>query len=101
MEDAAPSLDEIVPEEKRSPEPSGLGLRMPPGRRIKRPREPSRGRFTFISWCARRDSNPRPPGPQPGALSTELRARAAVPSRKTGGEGGIRHLEAGYPTWRF
>ena len=29
MEDAAPSLDEIVPEEKRSPEPSGLGLRMP------------------------------------------------------------------------
>ena len=25
-------------------------------------------------WRARRDSNPRPPGPQPGALSAELRA---------------------------
>ncbi len=25
-------------------------------------------------WCARRDSNPRPLGPQPNALSTELRA---------------------------
>src|SRR5690349_11436365 len=26
------------------------------------------------SWRARRDSNPRPSGPQPDALSTELRA---------------------------
>src|ERR1035437_1475854 len=29
-------------------------------------------------WRARRDSNPRPPGPQPGALSTELRAHSTV-----------------------
>ncbi len=28
-------------------------------------------------WRARRDSNPRPPDPKSGALSTELRARAA------------------------
>ena len=27
-----------------------------------------------LNWHARRDSNPRPPGPKPGALSTELRA---------------------------
>ena len=47
-------------------------------------------------WRARRDSNPRPSGPQPDALSTELRAHAV-----TGGEGGIRTLGAGYPTRRF
>jgi hypothetical protein len=45
-------------------------------------------------WRARRDSNSRPSGPQPDALSTELRAHA-------GGEGGIRTLGAGYPTQRF
>ena len=28
-----------------------------------------------FGWHARRDSNPRPPGSKPGALSTELRAR--------------------------
>src|SRR6266496_2615812 len=31
-------------------------------------------------WRARRDSNSRPSGPQPDALSTELRAHAAVPT---------------------
>src|SRR5215213_264707 len=30
-------------------------------------------------WRARRDSNPRPSGPQPDALSAELRARGAAP----------------------
>ncbi len=50
-------------------------------------------------WRARRDSNPRPSGPQPDALSAELRAHAIGPG--SGGEGGIRTLEAGYPTWRF
>ena len=48
------------------------------------------------SWRARRDSNPRPLGPQPNALSTELRAHAML--RMAGGEGGIRTLGAGYPT---
>ncbi len=50
-------------------------------------------------WRARRDSNPRPSGPQPDALSAELRAHA-MPLR-SGGEGGIRTLGAGYPTQRF
>jgi hypothetical protein len=44
-------------------------------------------------WRARRDSNPRPSGPQPDALSAELRALGSA-----GGGGGIRTLEAGYPT---
>ena len=39
-------------------------------------------------WRARRDSNSRPSGPQPDALSTELRA-----PHNGGGEGGIRTLE--------
>ena len=54
-------------------------------------------------WRARRDSNPRPSGPQPDALSAELRAHAmpSVSVRETGGEGGIRTLGAGYPTQRF
>jgi hypothetical protein len=56
------------------------------------------GRFLREIWRARRDSNPRPLGPQPNALSTELRAHDAV---RAGGEGGIRTLDAGYPTWRF
>ncbi len=54
-------------------------------------------------WRARRDSNSRPPAPQAGALSTELRAPriAEEPRERSGGEGGIRTLDAGYPTWRF
>jgi hypothetical protein len=70
-------------------------------------------------WRARRDSNSRPSGPQPDALSTELRAPIGVPVSRhgdlrglsalggahepedCGGEGGIRTLDAGYPTWRF
>ena len=59
----------------------------------------SAGRIEEGWWRARRDSNPRPLGPQPNALSTELRAHA-VPA-ECGGEGGIRTLDAGYPTWRF
>ena len=51
-------------------------------------------------WRARRDSNPRPSGPQPDALSAELRAHA-IRSDWTGGEGGIRTPGAGYPTQRF
>ena len=52
-----------------------LLIRLPP------PATPqsSRGRAHIIlsfwaNWHARRDSNPRPPGSKPGALSTELRA---------------------------
>src|SRR4051794_25626956 len=67
-------------------------------------------RPTSRCWRARRDSNPRPSGPQPDALSTELRAQCVPPLRATratlrraidariGGEGGIRTLDAGYPT---
>ena len=61
----------------------------------------ARGRVDDGRWRARRDSNPRPSGPQPDALSTELRAHATGPDGEAGGEGGIRTLEAGYPTWRF
>ena len=32
------------------------------------------GLIFSISWCARQDLNLRPPDPQSGALSTELRA---------------------------
>ena len=39
------------------------------------------------NWRARRDSNSRPLGPQPNALSTELRAHAML--RMAGGEGGF------------
>jgi hypothetical protein len=42
------------------------------------PESDSRGRFTFKCWRARRDSNPRPLGPQPNALSTELRAHMTL-----------------------
>ena len=56
-------------------------------------------RWRGKGWRARRDSNPRPSGPQPDALSAELRAHAMP--RESGGEGGIRTLEAGYPTRRF
>ncbi len=38
------------------------------------PPRPRRG----FGWRARRDSNPRPSGPKPDALSAELRARGAV-----------------------
>ena len=44
------------------------------------------------------DSNSRPLGPQPDALSTELRAHTC---RRCWRRGGIRTLDAGYPTWRF
>src|SRR3954447_11533579 len=36
------------------------------------------GRQPWGEWRARRDSNPRPSGPQPDALSTELRAHDAA-----------------------
>ena len=39
---------------------------------IKRERRPE-GRLSFNNWGERRGLNPRPPGPQPGALPTELR----------------------------
>ncbi len=38
-------------------------------------------------WRARRDSNPRPSGPQPDALSTELRAHATLRGRLAEREG--------------
>ena len=49
-------------------------------------------------WRARRDSNSRPLGPQPNALSTELRAPDSAGRWRRGRD---RTLEAGYPTWRF
>ena|SRR3989344_8717668 len=36
--------------------------------------EANQNSLTFPTWCARRDSNPRPLGPKPSALSAELRA---------------------------
>jgi hypothetical protein len=83
-----------------------------------RARDEPKGGWAW-EWRARRDSNPRPSGPQPDALSAELRAhdvpaifrasrhslfedRGEAPagprSEDSGGEGGIRTLEAGYPT---
>src|SRR6266576_3341140 len=39
-----------------------------------------------MGWRARRDSNPRPLGPQPNALSTELRAHAVRLAEREGFE---------------
>ena len=44
---------------------------------IKRERRPE-GRLSFNPWGERRGLNPRPPGPQPGALPTELRPPLSV-----------------------
>src|SRR4029453_5289860 len=38
----------------------------------------SRGDAVDVRWRARRDSNPRPSGPQPDALSAELRAHPCL-----------------------
>ncbi len=49
-------------------------------------------------WCPRQDSNLRPLGPQPSALSSELRGHLLTQSHfaaymwENGGEGGIRTL---------
>ena len=73
----------------------GSWHRAPRAWRCRRPDGRDRWRHISGCWRARRDSNPRPPAPQAGALSTELRAQ------RCGGEGGIRTLGAGYPTRRF
>ena len=62
LEVALRSLDGLAP---RTSRPARTRLTSRPG--------PS---SRHVSWRARRDSNPRPLGPQPNALSTELRAHA-------------------------
>jgi hypothetical protein len=63
------------------------------------------GRCAWLGeWRAREDSNLRPSGPQPDALSTELRAPVEpIPCGpdRSGGEGGIRTLGRGNPLQRF
>ncbi len=41
--------------------------------------EANQNSLTFPTWCARRESNPRPSGSKPGTLSTELRAHIFYP----------------------
>src|SRR5438445_7127538 len=62
------------------------------------PETRSRGRFTFQRWRARRDSNPRPSGPQPDALSTELRAqRTGEPAPSTAHRHTLSEAPGGAP----
>ena len=49
--------------------PAELRARKDPLKTERRPE----GRLSFNTWGERRGLNPRPPGPQPGALPTELR----------------------------
>ena len=46
-------------------------------------RQRLRAHTVQIRWCARRESNPLPCGPEPHALSDELRARAEKPTQNT------------------
>ena len=50
--------------------------------------------YSILYWYARQGSNLRPLGPQPSALSAELRAlKSLIKTIKTGGETGIRTRE--------
>ena len=49
----------------------------------KRPRRDIGASFVHFLWYARRDSNPQPPGPKPGALSIELRAHGVGDGTRT------------------
>ena len=60
--------------QRRKPDASEVAGAMHAAPGIPRPRRRSAA-LAGESWRARRDSNPRPSGPQPDALSTELRAR--------------------------
>src|SRR5947209_11378418 len=53
------------------------------------------GRFAGLARGERWDSNPRPPGPQPGALPAELRPPRGTESNSGGGFGKARAWEYG------
>src|SRR4051812_38570217 len=67
-----------------------------PSRRTDRSVCPRKSLLQGLSRGERRDSNPRPPGPQPGALPTELRPPSAARSLAAGAlPGGARGFRRG------